>query len=140
MRRVIDRIVIAGTVFLLMASFPGVALASSEEPIDAALDGRTTRAKPPETVMESSRKEAALQASPAIPIWSDSSGGRSSGGGFDLGASLGQPVVGRTAEGTDAITAGFLAAAGNTDASLIFADGFETGDSIRWSATTGSGL
>ncbi len=58
----------------------------------------------------------------------DGGGGTSSGGGFVLAGTIGQPDAGRMTGGDYALEGGFWAAD-----SLIFADGFETGDYSRWS-------
>jgi hypothetical protein len=65
----------------------------------------------------------------------DGGGGPSAGGVYDVLGTLGQPDVGRAIGGSYLLSGGFLA---GSDTSLVFAEGFELGDTSAWSATTGS--
>jgi len=71
----------------------------------------------------------------ALVWWSmDGGGGPSAGGDFDLLGTIGQPDVGRAVGGTLEVAGGFLAGG---ESGLVFADGFELGNTNGWSATTG---
>lgn len=63
----------------------------------------------------------------------DGGGGPSAGGAFDVLGTIGQPDVGNAAGGSFQLTGGFLAG-GASD--LVFADGFEHGNTSAWSETT----
>ena len=70
--------------------------------------------------------------------WSiDGGGGASTGGSFDLIAAAGQTEAGASSSGGTMLESGLWA--GVIDLQLIFADGFETGDTSLWSVTSGAG-
>jgi hypothetical protein len=62
----------------------------------------------------------------------DGGGGASSGGGYQLGAVIGQPDAGVHAGGDYELEGGFWP---GVSPLLVFADGFESGDTSRWSQT-----
>lgn len=70
---------------------------------------------------------------------SDSGGGESTGGAFDLFGSIGQPDAGVAGDGVLELRGGFVPGAEGRCASplTIFCDGFETGDTSRWNASIG---
>ena len=65
----------------------------------------------------------------------DAGGGTMTGEGFALNGTLGQPDTGGMAGQTITLNAGFWP----VDQLAIFSDGFESGDTSRWSATVGGG-
>ena len=62
----------------------------------------------------------------------DGGGLFSTGGPFALTSSIGQPDAGTMTGGAYGLTGGFIQA--QTDESLIFRDGFESGDTSAWSS------
>ncbi len=71
-----------------------------------------------------------------MAAWSvDSGGGASSGGGFSLTASVGQPDAGLTS-GCGTVLAGGLWA-GAVDLQPVFCNGFESGGTDEWSSVIG---
>lgn len=69
--------------------------------------------------------------------WSISGGGgtSSAGGGFTLSGTIGQHEASTSSGGVFLITGGFWAV--ETDASKLFCDGFETGNTNQWNSVFG---
>jgi len=71
-----------------------------------------------------------------MSAWSiDGGGGQSSGGGFALTATIGQPDAGVLAQGGTVLAGGLWA--GVLDSGSIFFNGFESGDTGSWSSVVG---
>lgn len=104
----------------------GEALARGVEPEDIVLEDGTVLA-------DLLAKMGGL----TIPFFSaDAGGGVSTGGGFTLTGTIGQPDTGHLAGGCLALDGGFLPAGASSSA--IFADGFETGIFACWSVVLGA--
>jgi hypothetical protein len=72
----------------------------------------------------------------AIASWTvDGGGGYAAGGDLEVEATIGQPDAGLRAGGGMVLDGGFWGRF--VDDGTVFADGFETGDTGRWSGTTG---
>jgi len=77
-------------------------------------------------------------AGPEIPWWCVAGGsGSSTGGAYEIQATVGQAASGEAAGGSYYLTAGYLAVGVTPIATEIFSDGFESGDTLEWSSTTG---
>jgi hypothetical protein len=102
------------------------------EQLQAWLDGLS----PEHIVLADGRTLAVAMAAGGLELtwWTiDGGGGRTAGGPFTLGATLGQPDAGATAGGAFRFAGGFWAG----DPALVFADGFESGGDGAWSASAG---
>jgi hypothetical protein len=66
-----------------------------------------------------------------------SGGGTSTGGSYELVATVGQPGTGESAGGSYFLMGGFMTFAVKPLSVEIFSDGFESGDTLIWSATIG---
>ena len=64
-----------------------------------------------------------------------SGGGTSAGGSYELLATVGQPGTGESARGSYFLFSGFVTFAVTPMSVEIFSDGFESGDTLVWSAT-----
>jgi hypothetical protein len=70
-------------------------------------------------------------------VWGTQDGGgamASCGGGFEVSGTVGQPDAGVATGGTFAVRGGFWPGLRRGE---IFTDGFETGDTTRWSGAVG---
>ena len=61
----------------------------------------------------------------------------SSGGSYEVTASVGQPVVGEAAGGVYFLTVGYMSLAFTPGDIEIFVDGFESGDTSEWGSAVG---
>jgi hypothetical protein len=97
--------------------------------IMAATVAGATEPSPPKSAPDDPLPEA-------IASWTvDGGGGYAAGGDLEVEATIGQPDAGLRAGGGMILDGGFWG--GLVDDGKIFRDGFETGDTSRWSTTSG---
>ena len=73
-----------------------------------------------------------------VSWWNVGSGGEiSTGGSYELAATIGQPGTGESAGGSYFLMSGFMTFGATSVVVEIFSDGFESGNTVNWSGTVG---
>ncbi|MEN8163743.1 MAG: hypothetical protein ABFS37_06420 [Acidobacteriota bacterium] len=122
-----------GASVLLAAMWTGALLFGTLERVSAA--DNPAQSESPEIDNSKPVSAALLEQGYSISWWTvDGGGGTSVGGALSLGATLAQPDAGSLAGSDLTLDGGFWSRAMTPPEPPLFSDGFETGDTSRWSS------